>query len=337
MKIAILLGGSSSEREVSLASGKAVATALKSKGHDILIFDPAVGERIIELDEILPDGIHGVIPSESELQKLSPKNYIDAVNSKLLDNVDLVFLTLHGKWGEDGMIQSLLEFRNIKYTGSKVFSSALTMDKAMTKILMKQNGILTADWLTANKKSDVENIKNEIKNKIGFPLVVKPNDQGSTVGLTIVENENQISDAISLALQFSETALIEKFIPGRELTVSIIKDKVLPIIEIKPKDGFYDYAHKYTKGMTEYFCPAELDKNLTEQIQFATKKLFDVCNCSGFARVDFRLQDDGKFYCLEINTIPGMTATSLVPKAAKATGIEFPELCEMICRLTLEE
>ncbi|MEK7819397.1 MAG: D-alanine--D-alanine ligase [Bacteroidota bacterium] len=335
MKIAVFLGGSSPEREVSLASGKAVAIALKSKGHSVLLFDPALGDKPLEIENILPDGIHSQFPNEDELKKLSPKNYIDCVESKLLNDVDLVFLTLHGQWGEDGRIQSLLEFRGIKYTGSKVMSSALTMDKAITKILLKQNGIETAEWLTAKNNFDLQKIIFEINLKIGYPLVVKPNDQGSTVGLTIVENENEIEKAILTALEFSSTALIEKFIPGRELTVAIIGEKVLPIIEIKPQGGFYDYAHKYTKGMTEYICPADLEINLAEKIEFASKKFFDICQCEGFARADFRLQDDGKFFALEINTLPGMTATSLVPKAAKAIGIEFPELCEMICKLTI--
>jgi len=337
MNIAVFLGGTSPEREVSLASGKAVVGALREAGHTVTAVDPALGMRQPEREEELyRDILHGAPPTQEELSKLSPRNLIECVNSPLLDGIDVVFLALHGEWGEDGKIQSLLEMRGVKYTASGVMSSALTMDKSMTKILMRHNGIATGKWEMVRRGAAVDSTLIErVAAEIGFPLVVKPNDQGSTVGLTIVQNPLQIPNAIALAAHFSTSVMLEEFIPGRELTVAIVGERVLPIIEIKPKDGFYDYQHKYTKGMTEYICPADLPADLTERIQRDSKIVFDRTQCTGFARVDFRLRDDNEYFCLEINTLPGMTATSLVPKAAAAAGIPFPELCDTIVKLSL--
>ncbi len=338
LNIAVFLGGTSTEREVSLASGKAVVSALREAGHNAIPIDPALGiHQPTSADELLPEGVHTTPPTQEELAKLSPRNIIECINSSLLDDIDVVFLALHGEWGEDGKIQSLLEMRGIKYTGSDVMSSALTMDKSMTKVLMKHVGVQTGTWFMVNASSyDVREVERRTKKEIGFPAVVKPNDQGSTVGLTILHNENEsMNDALQKAAQFTHSVMVEEYISGRELTVSIVGDQVLPIIEICPKGGFYDYHHKYTKGMTEYICPAELDAALTKKIQQQAMTVFTSTQCKGYARVDFRLREDGEFFCLEINTLPGMTATSLVPKSAAAAGISFPALCERIVALAL--
>jgi D-alanine-D-alanine ligase len=335
MNIAVFLGGTSAEREVSLASGKAVVIALREAGHRVVPIDPALGARQpAREDDLYTEILHGAPPTAEALAKLSPRNIIECVNSALLDGIDVVFLALHGEWGEDGKIQSLLEMRGMKYTASGVMASALTMDKSMTKILMRHNGIATGKWemVRSGVIADVS-LMQRVASEIGFPLVVKPNDQGSTVGLTIVQRADEIPGAVALALQFSTSVMLEEFIPGRELTVAIVGGKVLPIIEIKPKDGFYDYQHKYTKGMTEYICPADLPAALTEKIQRDSLRVFETMQCRGFARVDFRLRDDNDYFCLEINTLPGMTATSLVPKAAAAAGMSFPELCDTIVKL----
>jgi D-alanine-D-alanine ligase len=335
MNIAVFLGGTSAEREVSLASGRAVVSALRDAGHTVTPIDPALGARQpANEDDLYKDILHGAPPTQEALAKLSPRNIIECVNSSLLDGIDVVFLALHGEWGEDGKVQSLLEMRGIRYTASGVMASALTMDKSMTKILMRHNGIATGKWEMVRSGVIVDiSLMQRITSEIGFPLVVKPNDQGSTVGLTIVHRGDEIPGAVALASQFSTSVMLEEFIPGRELTVAIVGKNVLPIIEIKPKDGFYDYQHKYTKGMTEYICPADLPPDLTARIQRDSLRVFETTQCKGFARVDFRLRDDGQYFCLEINTLPGMTATSLVPKAAAAAGIPFPELCDTIVKL----
>ncbi|HLP16503.1 MAG TPA: D-alanine--D-alanine ligase [Bacteroidota bacterium] len=334
MNIAVFLGGTSAEREVSLASGKAVTLALREAGHTVTPIDPALGAaQPADENELYRDILHGAPPTVEQLAKLSARNLIECVNSTLLDNVDIVFLALHGEWGEDGKVQSLLEMRGKKYTASGVMASALTMDKSMTKILMRHIGVQTGKWkMVRSKRPDRQFIERAVT-EIGFPMVVKPNDQGSTVGLTIVKQMQEIPAAIDLAFRYSNSVMLEEYIPGRELTVAIVGDRVLPIIEIKPYEGIYDYQHKYTKGMTEYICPADLPADLAARIQLDSKKVFDTTQCRGFARVDFRLRNDGEYFCLEINTLPGMTATSLVPKAAAAAGMTFPQLCDTIVKL----
>lgn len=334
MNIAVFLGGTSAEREVSLASGKAVTAALREAGHSVTPIDPALGAmQPADEHELYRDILRSAPPTKEELAKLSSRNLIECVMSPLLDGVDVVFLALHGEWGEDGKIQSLLEMRGTKYTASGVMASALTMDKSMTKILMRHIGVKTGKWEMVRRGVPDAAVIERAAEEIGFPLVVKPNDQGSTVGLTIVQKAEEIADAVELAFQYSSSVMLEEFIPGRELTVSIVGDRVLPVIEIRPHEGFYDYAHKYTKGMTEYICPADLPEDLARRIQLDSKKVFDTTQCRGFARVDFRLREDGEYFCLEINTLPGMTATSLVPKAAAAAGLSFPALCDMIVKL----
>lgn len=338
MKIGVFLGGCSMERNVSLASGRAVGDALKEAGHLVKLIDPALGSDQSQLNSILQNFSVSTPVTLNELSKFLPSNIIQTINSSLLDGLDLIFLALHGNWGEDGKIQSLLEMKQIPYTGSKVMASALTMDKSMTKIIMRHHNIATGNWFMVQSQNyNLNFITEKIKKEFSFPLVVKPNDQGSTVGLTIVEGEIEIAAAILLASKFGSSIMVEEFIPGRELTVTVVGSEAFPIIEIKPKDGFYDYTHKYTKGMTQYICPAEIDQNLTLKIQAEALKLFQVTGCSGFARVDFRLKSDNTFYCLEINTLPGMTATSLVPKSAAAKGITFPELCDKIAKDALSE
>jgi len=241
---------------------------------------------------------------------------------------------MHGKWAEDGTIQSLLELRGLKYTGSKVLASALAMDKEMSKLIFRQVSVQTADWISL-ADNRFEAVIDEIKNRIGFPCVIKSNDQGSTVGLTLVKDESQIKDAVNLALKFSSKVLIEKYIPGREITVAILLNQALPVLEIVPKSGFYDYEHKYTSGMSEYIVPANIPAEVAEEAQRQALIAFQSLGCEGYARVDFRMTNENEIYCLEVNTLPGMTATSLVPKSAKAAGISFEELIDKIIRQAL--
>lgn len=337
MNIAVLFGGISTERNVSIAGGRAVVEALRSKGHNVIPVDPALGADWKRSEEVLNGG-NGV-PSLDELSKMSSRNIIDCINSDAFDNVDVAFIVLHGKWGEDGRMQSLLELRGIPYTGSKVKGSAIAIDKNSSKMIFLAANIPTPPWYVVRPK-DYENYEyfEEIRGELGNHLVIKPNDQGSTIGITIVESGNldEIHDGILTASEYSDLVLIEQFIEGQEITVGIIGEDTLPVIEIVPEDGYYDYEHKYTKGKTRYDCPADISEDIAEFTQSMAHTAYMALGCSGFARADFRLDEDGQPFLLEMNTIPGFTATSLVPMAAKEVEIEFPELCERIIEIALE-
>jgi len=328
IKIALFAGGTSPERAVSKSTGAAIFNALTSLGYQTVVIDPAYG-----LNQ--PENVMKIFAEEDHAE-VSNKNYIEVVNSHLLNNVDLVFLALHGRWGEDGTIQSLLELRGIKYTGSNVLSSAIAMDKIMSKILFQHNDIKTPAWFSVDVRHiNLDAAIKQIGDSFGFPCVVKPNDQGSTVGLTICKKEEDAEAAIKLAHHFSEKALIEEYIDGHELTVAIVENKALPVLEIKPKHNYYDYECKYTHGMSEYVVPAEIPTEIFSLLQEQALKAFNALGCSGYGRVDFRVDKNFNSYCLEVNTLPGMTSTSLVPKMADAVGISFEQLVEKIIILSL--
>ena len=332
MNIAVLLGGTSPERHVSMASGRGIAAALAESGHTVVLYDPARGDSArITFDEIELPG--ETSPSHEELERFSNASYISAVQSIPTD-VDVAFLALHGAPGEDGTVQSLLELRGIPYTGSGVLASALAMDKAMTKRILESRGGQTPPWFLLRRgEGSAESLRALVDKHTGYPVVVKPNDGGSTVGMTIVHGEDELVAAYSLACEYGASVLFEEFIDGRELTVAILGDESLPIVEIRPKSGFYDYKSKYTAGQTEYICPAELPRAIEEEVRELARRSHEALGCSGYSRVDFRLSPDNVPYCLEVNTLPGMTATSLVPKAAAAAGMSFPQLCGRIIEL----
>lgn len=337
MKIAVIFGGLSKERNVSINGGKAVVNALKSLGYDVLAVDPAMGADISKSIEILNGN---VVISMEDSATYSTKNYIDCINSPQFDDVDCAFIVLHGTYGEDGRMQALLELRNIPYTGSGVLASSLAMNKASSKMVFEANGVLTPEGTLVSKNDwDNHDLIKDIRNSFGSKLVIKPNEQGSTIGLSIISNGNldDISFAIKNACEFSKEAIVEKYIVGRELTVGIVGENVLPIIEIVTEDGFYDYEHKYTKGKTEYICPAELSSDIEEFIMSMAEVAYKALGCDGFSRVDFRLDEDGQPFCLEVNTIPGFTELSLVPMAAQKVGIEFPELCKQLIELAYKK
>ncbi|MGC8653417.1 MAG: D-alanine--D-alanine ligase [Candidatus Kryptoniota bacterium] len=338
MKIAVLLGGSSPERFVSISSGRGIVKALRELGHDVSVIDPAAGLNQKPEAEIFLENVGGGPPADEYMTGLSPRNYIDAIGSHLLDDIDLAFVILHGKWGEDGTVQSLLELRGIRYTGSGVMASSIAMDKAMSKKLFRHHGTPTADWYSYNKhKSKRDKIKSEIIRRIKLPFVVKPNDQGSSVAITIVTDLSTLDSSLDEAERYSDIVLIEEYIEGAELTVGILGDQPLPVIEIRPHNGFYDYKHKYTKGMTDYLVPAPVDKSFAVKLQDTALETFNALGCKSFGRVDFRVGKDGTPYCLEVNTIPGMTETSLVPKAAAAAGLSFVQVVRRIVDLSFEE
>jgi D-alanine-D-alanine ligase len=249
---------------------------------------------------------------------------------KSLPQADVLFLALHGGQGEDGTLQALLDLTGVPYTGSGHLASALAMDKDLSKKLFRAAGVPTADWLMAPATVD------EVRSALGFPVIVKPSKQGSTVGLSMVKTAEQLQQAIDDAFEHDDEVMIEQFIAGRELTVGILGSEALPVGEIIPKHEIYDYECKYTAGMAVEEFPAKLSATETKTIQELALKAFRALKLRGYARIDFRMSTDGTFYCLEANTLPGMTQTSLIPQAAAAAGISFPELCDRIARLALD-
>jgi len=340
LKILVLMGGTSAERDVSLASGEAIVKALKSEGHQVIALDTAQGQKLLPDDgKYLPEGVKETPPDVTELERQGKQQALEAIHSFDFSEVDVVFLALHGGQGEDGTIQALLDLTGKPYTGSGVLASTLAMNKAMSKKIFEREGILTPKWLMLENPdlSDFSSIRERIDSSFIFPCVVKPNDQGSTVGLTVVNEKQDLTKAFKCAQKFSRHILVERFIPGRELTVAILGDTPLPVVEIIPEHGIYDYECKYTHGKSNYVCPAEIPEKKTKEIQAIGLKAFRALGCEDYARVDFRYGEDDRFYCLEVNTLPGMTDTSLVPKAAKALGIEFPELVDRIAKLGLKK
>lgn len=305
MKIAVLCGGTSAESEISLRSGSAIAKGLRRAGHkvDILKFN------------------------EPDLLK----------HIKMLSKYDVVFIGYHGGFGEDGRVQAILEVAGIPFTGSGSVASMLGMNKILSRNIFSNSGIPIAPAVIfpLNKKVD-ELIKLCRQSGIDLPVVVKPPAQGSTVGVTIANNIRQLAKGIAIASKFDTFAIVEKYIAGREMTVAILEDPnpiALPVVEIRPKGGFYDYKHKYTRGMSKYICPAQIPEKVKNELQSVAISAFEKLGCRHYARVDFRLSNDGKIYCLEVNTLPGMTDLSLVPMSASAMGITFTELVDKIARM----
>ncbi|MBN1634667.1 MAG: D-alanine--D-alanine ligase [Ignavibacteria bacterium] len=344
MNIALITGGISAEREVSLSSGRSILKALRENGHSVIVVDPVYGAEKVPEETIFKDNVSQIYPDVHSLQDLrikSYKNILSCFNSDIFDNIDIAFIGLHGKFGEDGRIQAILDSRGIKYTGSGVVSSVIAIDKDFSKIIFKQNGILTPDWFSLKKNDDINTVllTEKINATFGLPLVVKPCDEGSTVGLTILYDfkGNSMEEAIRLAFKYSDKILIEKYIKGKEITVAVLDNLTYPVIEIRPKDGYYDYYHKYTPGMTEYICPAEISSETADNVKGTGLKAHRALDCEIYSRVDFILTDDNTAYCLEVNTLPGMTSLSLVPKSLKAAGIDFNKLIEQIINLSLNK
>jgi D-alanine-D-alanine ligase len=341
------MGGTSAERDVSLASGLRVTEALRSRGHDVVAIDTARGtlSRDDEKALLAKPVVQPIPPSQTELQRMARETLpqMQRVLPSLRD-ADIVFLGLHGGAGEDGTIQALLDLAGIPYTGSGHLASALAMDKDLSKHLFVQNQVRTADWVMATRASAVEKGKDgkEFRDaaiaKLGLPVVVKPSKQGSTVGLSVVKRAEDLASSVADAFNYDDEVMIERFIAGRELTVGILGEDALPVGEIIPKHEIYDYECKYQAGMAVEEFPANITAAQTSAVQELARRAFRALKLRGYARIDFRMstQGGGEFFCLEANTLPGMTQTSLIPQAAAAAGISFPELCERIVRIALE-
>ena len=294
MKVAVILGGTSFERDVSLKTGKAVVKACKVNNYDV--------------ETLIIDENH---------KKFLP----------ILKQADIVFNALHGTLGEDGTIQRWLEENNIKFTGSDSIASTLCMNKIECKKILKKNKFLTPKWVEFDEGLELTDVS--------FPCIVKPNAQGSTFGLSYVEKAKDLIPAIMNSRKFDKSILIEEYISGKEITVGIIQESPMPIVEILPKNKIYDYKCKYTAGMSKYNCPADIKKGLSKKIMSDSVKIFKLLGCEGYGRIDFIIDKNENYYFLEINTLPGMTSTSLLPIAAKAQGLSFNDLVKKIIDLGL--
>jgi D-alanine-D-alanine ligase len=337
MNVIVLAGGISEEKDVSLASGKAVAGALARLGYDFSVIDPSSGRSLLDKDGrylLEHDEDSG---SRIAWKKTSMPALARSIDSEILRNSDVVFLALHGGHGEDGTIQALLDLAGIKYTGSGQLASAVAMNKAFAKRILLNEGISTPDWilLRIRKEEDYDlSIKN-IKDHFSFPLIIKPNNSGSTIGLTLVAKPEDLSLALRRAAEISGDILAEAYIKGREITAAVLDGTVLPLVEIIPSNELYDYQCKYTKGKSRYICPAELPANVAAEISRMAGKACEVIGCAGLARVDFMLDMSHHPFFLEVNTLPGMTELSLAPMAAREAGIGFDELVMRICQSSL--
>lgn len=305
--------------------------ALRSRGHKVIALDPARGVISDAEERELSTGKVGAKPPTLEsLSKFAEGTFLPNLTSmKEIKDAEVVFLGLHGGQGEDGTIQALLDMARVKYTGSGHLASALAMDKDLSKKLFRAAEVNTADWLMA--PATIE----QVEGMLGMPVVVKPSKEGSTVGLTLVKKREDLLAAIREASKYDDEVMIERFVPGRELTVGVLGTVALPVGEIIAKHEIYDYECKYTAGMATEEFPAKLSPEATGRVQQQALAAFKALKLGGCARIDFRLTTEGEFYCLEANTLPGMTELSLIPQGAAAMGISFPELCERIVKLAL--
>lgn len=300
-RIGVLMGGHSSEREVSLRTGNAVHRALSRRGYDVVTID--VGPSL---------------PRDLQEQKIA-----------------LAFLALHGPGGEDGAIQGFLETIGMPYSGSGIHASAVGMQKVTTKTILAAHGIPVPAGMVIKRGAQVSTVKALRAARLRWPVVVKPASEGSTIGVTIVKKPAQWNDALALAHKYDREAMVEAYIPGHEVTVSLLgregeEPLVLPAVEIVAPGGFYDFSAKYEKGKTQYLCPAPLSTTIAKRIRVLARRTYELLGCAGAARVDFRITPRGRPYVLEINTVPGMTETSLLPMAAAQAGIGYEELTERI-------
>lgn len=343
LNILVLAGGESTERDVSLTSAKAVVGALAQGGHRVTIMDALDGRRLyLREDGFVDDDGRPVGISGQLSPTILPMNG-SALASRLAEakaaGIEIAFSALHGGAGENGCLQALLDMLQIPYTGSPMAASAIAMNKDISKRIMRTLEIPTADWmrfdcLPGQSRDDIARDVAAVHPPL--PQVVKPADGGSTVGLTLVENENQMSDAVHAALAVSDSIIIEKYLKGREITIAVLDGRALPPVEIKPSHKLYDYTCKYTKGKSEYICPAKIDEAIVQQLSQDAVRFYKTIGCRGYARIDFIVAAVDDYICLELNTLPGMTELSLFPMAARAAGIEFGRLLERLCLLGLE-
>ncbi len=339
MKIAVICGGLSNERDVSLSSGTGIARALRGQGHRVLLADLFLGMEHVpeDLDTLFTDhaaeadaAVADTAPDLAAVRAMRPGQ--GPVGPHVLDicrAADIVFLALHGEEGENGKLQAWFDISGVRYTGSGYLGSALAMNKAIAKTILTQAGVPLAEGIVLRQ--------GEKKPAPGYPCVVKPCSGGSSVGTTIVRAPEEYDAALALAFRYEDCVLVERFIAGRELTVGVIDGKAMPVTEIIPKTGFYDYKNKYQPGMTEEPCPADIPPEETAAIQALAERVYEALHLQAYCRVDFIRGEDGVFYCLEANTLPGMTPTSLVPRVGKAMGMSYGQLCDALIEASLKK
>jgi D-alanine-D-alanine ligase len=327
MKVAVLFGGTSSERDVSIASAAQVVEALKRRGHTVVLVDCELG--VLNVDQAANFFAAGIAPEPPKLGQDRRYAVAQLAADAELRSVDVVFLALHGGYGEGGYVQGLLELLALPFTGADLRGSAIALDKDITKRLIRAAGVPTADWYMAPVSPE------KVLADFGLPLIVKPNREGSTVGLTLVKEAGQLAPAIALAQTYDPEVVIERFVPGRELTVGVLDGQALAVGEIIPKGELFDYESKYQAGGASEVFPAQVSDELAQTLRKYALTVARSVKVAPYCRVDFRVDPEGNPWVLEVNTLPGMTATSLLPQSARAVGISFDELCERICRLAL--
>lgn len=345
MDIVVLAGGLSSERDVSFKSGSMVAEALRARGHRALVLDVFMGYSDAECDitDIFEDSINNsvkveTIPSEAPDIDAIIKSRADQSPSffgpnviKICQKADIVFMALHGGDGESGKVQAAFDLYGIKYTGNDYISSAIAMDKQMTKEFFNRAGVPTPVG-TSLKMANRKEFKFD-----KFPCIVKPNCGGSSIGVTIVEKAEDLDAALDAAFEWEDEVVIEQFIKGREFSDGVMEGKALPVIEIAPKQGFYDYKNKYAAGSAVETCPADISEKATQAMKKYAEMAFKALGLTTYARMDFMMDEDENIYCLEANTLPGMTPTSLLPQEAKVIGMDFEDLCEHLIKVSLKK
>jgi D-alanine-D-alanine ligase len=325
----VLTGGATSERAVAFASASQIVAALRSRKHDVNVVDLAGGQLDEQAERELLGGAVGLTPPSVDALAEREKKMLSEGLGELpsVRDADVLFLAVHGGALEGGTLQAVLDVIDVPYTGSSPLASALAMDKDLSKRLFRATGVPVPAWFMAPVAAD------DVTTALGWPVIVKPSKQGSSVGLTLVKKAQDLDGAVKLAGEYDDEVMAEQFIPGRELTVGVLGDVPLPVGQIVPKHELFDYETKYTPGMSEETFPAKIEIVLARQLQEYAVMAHRALKLSGYSRVDFRVTPDGDIFCLEANSLPGMTRTSLFPQAAQAAGIPFAELCERIARL----
>lgn len=327
MKIAVLFGGLSEERDVSIASAAKIIPVLRQGGHEVFSVDTATG-RLSLADErrLLEAGVAPEPPASSALAQVRTRAAGPALHAADIRDADVVLLALHGGAGEDGRIQALLDLAGVPYTGSNHIASAVAMDKDLSKRLFRAAGVPTADWLMSPAGSE------DVARQLGWPVIVKPNKQGSTIGLSVVHGPDAFDGALRKAHRHDDEVMIERFVAGREFTVGILDGEALPVGEIVVAGEVFDYQSKYQAGGARELFPAPIPPEQAQRLQDYALRVHRALKLGSYSRVDFRMDGDGQPWCLEANSLPGMTATSLLPQAALAAGIAFPVLLDRICQ-----
>lgn len=339
MNIVVLAGGISTERDVSIVSGTKVCEALRGKGHRAILVDVYCGDERVDVADAFGaaydlDGAVTYIKSfNDKLEEMSGRReFFGPKVLELCKAADAVFLALHGENGENGKVQAAFDLLGIRYTGSGYLGSAMAMDKELSKQLFRENQVPTPAGIVLRKG---EERKAAAENGVGLPCVVKPSCGGSSVGVSIAHTEEEYQQALAEGFRYENVLIIEQYIKGREFSVGVVDGVVYPVIEIAPIQGFYDYHNKYQAGSAVETCPAELSEELTRQMQGYALQAYHALRLESYGRIDVMMDEENKMYCLEANTLPGMTPTSLLPQEAAALGIDYPTLCEKLIEVSV--